>query len=277
MKWQVLIVLEYLINLNNMKQEIRLFFTALMFYTRIPCPSNIDHNEDALNKASRYFSLIGWIVGGLSFLVFHLSSFLFDQSIAVILSLATGILITGAFHEDGFADVVDGFGGGWTKQQILDIMKDSRLGAYGAIAILLLLLLKYSALNSLLLSSENWYLNFLIFISYHSLARLTSINIVFTSQYSREDEKSKAKPIAKSVGINEIIGAYFFGMLPLAFLINYNWQFIFIAVPLFILYYRSKRYFEKWLHGYTGDCLGAVEQLAECICILFYLGIWKYI
>ena len=88
-----------------MKQEIRLFFTALMFYTRIPCPSNIDHNEDALNKATRYFSLIGWIVGGLSFLVFYLSSFLFDQSVAVILSLATGILITGAFHEDGFADV----------------------------------------------------------------------------------------------------------------------------------------------------------------------------
>ena len=110
-------------------------------------------------------------------------------------------------------------------------MKDSRLGAFGAIAILLILLLKYSALNSLLLSSENWYLNFLIFISYHSLARLTSINIVFTSQYSREDE-SKAKPIAKSVGLNEIIGAYFFGMLPLALLIHYNWQFIFIAIPL---------------------------------------------
>ena len=217
-----------------------------MFYTRIPCPSNIDHNEDALNKASRYFSLIGWIVGGFSFLVFHLSSFLFGQSIAVILSLAAGILITGAFHEDGFADVVDGFGGGWTKQQILDIMKDSRLGAFGAIAISILLLLKYSVLNSLLLSSENWYLNLLIFISYHSLARLTSINIVFTSQYSREDEKSKAKPIAKSVGLNEIIGAYFFGTLPLTLLIYHNWQFIFIAIPLFILYYRSKKYFEKF-------------------------------
>ena len=248
-----------------------------MFYTRIPCPSNIDHNSDDLNKASRYFSLIGWIVGGFSFLVFYLSSFLFDQSIAVIISLATGIFITGAFHEDGFADVVDGFGGGWNKQQILDIMKDSRLGAFGAIAILILLLIKYLVLESLLLSLENWVFNLLIFISYHSLARLTSINIVFTSKYSREDEKSKIKPIAKTFGINEIIGAYFFGMLPLTLLIYYNWQYIFIVIPLFILYYFSKRYFEKWLHGYTGDCLGAVEQLAECICILFYLGLWKYI
>ena len=72
---------------------------------------------------------------------------------------------------------------------------------------------------------------------------------------------------------NEIIGAYFFGILPLALLIYHNWQFIFIAIPLFILYYLSKRYFEKRLHGYTGDCLGAVEQLAECICILFYLSL----
>ncbi len=263
--------------LKKMKDQIKIFFTALMFYTRIPCPSNIDHNPDMLNKASRYFSLIGWIVGGISFLVFYISSILFDQSIAVVFSLAAGILITGAFHEDGFADVVDGFGGGWGKQNILDIMKDSRLGAFGAISIVLLVLLKYLALDALLLNVEKWYLSLLIFVSYHSLARLTSINIVFTSQYSREDEYSKAKPIAKTFGLNEIAGAYFFAIIPLMLLVYQSLEFIYVMIPLFILFFLSKRYFEKRLDGYTGDCLGAVEQLAECTCILFYLGLWKFI
>ena len=100
---------------------------------------------------------------------------------------------------------------------------------------------------------------------------------MFTSQYSKEDEDSKAKPIAKAVGLNEIIGAYFFGIIPLSLLIYQSWEFIYVVFPLFTLYFLSKRYFEKWINGYTGDCLGAVEQLAECTCILFYLVLWKYI
>ena len=88
-----------------------------MFYTRIPCPKNIDHNPEYLNKASRYFPLIGWIVGGICFGVYYLSSNVFSVEIALILSMIAGILTTGAFHEDGFADVCDGFGGGWTKEK----------------------------------------------------------------------------------------------------------------------------------------------------------------
>ena len=260
-----------------MIKEIQLFFTAIMFYTRIPCPSNIDHNSQALNKASRYFTLIGWIVGILSFSVFHISFILFDQSISVILSLITGILVTGAFHEDGLADVFDGFGGGWTKQKILDIMKDSRIGAFGTISVVLLLVFKYSALNSILFNTDKWFFNLLIFISYHSLARLTSVNLIFTSQYVREDQDSKAKPVAKNFGLTEIIGAYFFGIFPLIFLVCQNWKFILILVPILLLLFLSKRYFEKRIDGYTGDCLGAVEQLAECTCLLFYIGLWKYI
>ena len=105
-----------------MKNEIKIFFTALMFYSRIPCPKDIDHSPEYINKATRYFPLIGWIIGGISFVGFFLSVLLFDSSIAIILSLIAGVLTTGAFHEDGLADVVDGFGGGWTKQRILEIM-----------------------------------------------------------------------------------------------------------------------------------------------------------
>jgi adenosylcobinamide-GDP ribazoletransferase len=261
-----------------MKEEIRIFFTALMFYTRIPCPKNIDHSPEYINKATRYFPLIGWIVGAISFLIFFTSIFLFDTNIAVLLSLIAGVLVTGAFHEDGLADVFDAFGGGWTKEKILEIMKDSRIGTYGVIALIFLFAIKYVSINELLLriGSTNFLVIALFFICYHSLARLTAINIVFTSQYSREDETSKAKPIAKTHSYKEIFGAYFFGLLPLVFLCSLDLKYCFILIPLFLLYYFSKSYFQKWIGGYTGDCLGAVEQLAECIILLTFLAIWKF-
>ncbi|MCH2231825.1 MAG: adenosylcobinamide-GDP ribazoletransferase [Crocinitomicaceae bacterium] len=262
-----------------MKEEIKIFFTALMFYTRIPCPKNIDHSPDYINKATRYFPLIGWIVGAISYLAFWLSSYAFDTNIAVFFSLIAGVLVTGAFHEDGLADVFDGFGGGWTKEKILEIMKDSRVGAFGAIALIFLFALKYLALNNLFvkIDTEDSVLIALIFMAYHSLSRLTAINIVFTSHYSREDENSKAKPIAKTHSYKEIVGAYFFGLLPLFTLCFYQWKYTLVLLSLFALYYFSKRYFEKWINGYTGDCLGAVEQIAECICLLTFLASWKFI
>lgn len=262
-----------------MKEEIRIFFTALMFYTRIPCPKNIDHSPKYINKATRYFPLIGWIVGAISFVVFYLSLFLFDTGIAVIFSIVAGVLVTGAFHEDGLADVFDGFGGGWTKTKILEIMKDSRVGAYGVISLIFLFAIKYFSLNNLLLKvdSTNYLLIALIFVAYHSLARLTAINIVFTSHYTREDETSKAKPIAKAHSITEIAGAYFFGLFPLFVLCFINWGFSVVLFPLFLLYFFSKRYFQKWIDGYTGDCLGTVEQLAECVTLLTFLALWRFL
>ncbi|WP_316751143.1 adenosylcobinamide-GDP ribazoletransferase [Pedobacter gandavensis] len=263
-----------------MKNEIRIFFTAMMFYTQLPCPKWVDHNPEHLNKSTRYFPLIGWLVGGLSFLAYWISNFLFGADIAVILSLAAGVYITGSFHEDGFADVFDGFGGGWTKSRILDIMKDSRLGTYGVVALIFLFGLKYLALHQLVLlnlPTAPPYILLLFFVTYHALARLTAIQITFTSKYSREDESSKSKPIAKAYSYKEVIGAYVFGLAPLLVLVTLYWQAIFVLLPLFLLYVISQRYFNKWLDGYTGDCLGAVEQFAEVITLLTFLVIWKFL
>jgi len=249
-----------------------------MFYTRIPCPQNIDHSPEYINKATRYFPFIGWIVGAISFVFFWLSSYLFDLNISVLFSLIAGVLVTGAFHEDGLADVFDGFGGGWTKAKILEIMKDSRIGTYGVIALVFLFGLKFFGLNNLLskVNSFDFLFIALIFVTYHSLARLTAITIVFTSQYSRDDENSKAKPIAKAHSYKEILGAYFFGLIPLIAICFFQWIYCVVLIPLFLLYFYSKRYFNKWIDGYTGDCLGAVEQMAECICLLTFLALWKF-
>ena len=253
------------------KNEIKIFLTSVMFYTRIPCPSFIDHSEDYLNKATRYFPLIGIIVGTISFFIFWLSSLIFNVYISVIFSLGAGILITGAFHEDGLADTFDGFGGGWTKDKILEIMKDSRIGTYGIISLITILLLKMFGLTSLFSQITNIYpakhelLIFLIFITYHSLSRLSAINIVFTSKYSTDDSKSKSKPVAKNNTYVEILISYFWGLLPLIFLSYFIPQFLFVILFIGLLSILSSRYFTKHLDGYTGDCLGAVEQLSEAV------------
>lgn len=265
-----------------MKKQLHIFFTALMFYTRIPCPKNIDHNPDYLNKASRYFPLIGWIVGGISFLAFYGASFLVSLSAAVIIGMIVGILTTGAFHEDGFADVCDGFGGGWTKEKILLIMKDSAIGAYGAIGVVLLFLLKFQLLSELVTiettTSQQSVLNILLFfIAGHSISRLAAISIVFTHEYSREDASSKSKPIAKSFSWKEVVGAFFFGLLPLLILSYFQYQILLVVLPVFLARYFLARYFQKWIDGYTGDCLGATQQVCEVIFYLSAIAIWKFI
>jgi adenosylcobinamide-GDP ribazoletransferase len=263
-----------------MKKQLHIFFTALMFYTRIPCPKNIDHNPDYLNKASRYFPLIGWIVGGICFGIYCLTAIVFTVEIALILSMIAGILTTGAFHEDGFADVCDGFGGGWTKEKILLIMKDSAIGAYGTIGLVLLFLLKFESLVQLITNAQKLDFGFgilLLFIAGHSVSRLAAISIVFTHQYAREDASSKSKPIAQNFTWKEVGGALFFGLLPLVILSFFQWQLLLILVPIFITRFYMARYFQKWIDGYTGDCLGATQQVCEVVFYMSIIGIWKFI
>lgn len=260
-----------------MKKEIAIFFTALMFYTRIPCPKWITHEEGMLNKATRYFPFIGWIVGAISFGFFYAAHFFVGVNIATGLGMVAAILTTGAFHEDGFGDVCDGFGGGWTKEKILTIMKDSLIGAYGAIGLCMLLLLKFTTFSQLAFTGFNWKWLLLVYVMIHSLARLTAISVSFLIPYAREDESSKAKPIAKAFSWQVVAGAFFFGLLPLAVMMSRHWAYVFLLLPMLVIIFFSSRYFKKWLGGYTGDCLGAVEQLAELIIPLTLLILWKYI
>lgn len=261
-----------------MKKELHIFFTCLMFYTRIPCPKNIDHNPDYLNKATRYFPFIGWIVGSISFLAFYLFSLFLSTETAVIFSIIISVLTTGAFHEDGFADVCDGFGGGWTKEKILTIMKDSAIGAYGAIGLVLLFLVKFKLLSeSISLFTHSIFLVFLLFISAHSLSRLAAISIIFTHEYSRDDASSKSKPIAKNHSWREVLGSFFFGLIPLLALSYFNYKTLLALIPIFITRYFLARYFQKCIDGYTGDCLGATQQVCEVVYYLSILFIWKFI
>lgn len=253
-----------------MKKELQIFLTAIMFYTRIPVPRWVNHDAEYLNKATKYFPLIGWVVGGIAALVFMGANYLFNTPIAIILSMAASVLLTGAFHEDGFADVCDGFGGGWTKEKILLIMKDSRVGAYGVIGLIFILSLKFYLLSSFITTQLPF-----ILIAAHALSRWAAATFILTHQYVRENEDSKAKPVAKQFLVSHFLIASLFGILPLILLKN-GYAFL-IIIPVYLMKIYLGWYFKRWIGGYTGDCLGATQQLCEVVFYLSALAVWKFI
>jgi len=259
-----------------MKKEIRIFFTALMFFTRIPCPKWVDHSEEYLNKSSKYFPLIGWIVGGGAALVFWGSTYIFPMPICILLSMVASILITGAFHEDGLADVCDGFGGGWTKEKILDIMKDSRVGAFGVIGLILALGLKFLCFGY---GPPDVLTIALLMIAGHSLSRFVAVSFLFTHEYARIGENSKSKPLATKITMGQLVIAKLFGVIPLILLAAFtkNYWIILLAIPVYLTKVLLGRFFKKWIGGYTGDCLGATQQICEVMFYLSFLVLWRFI
>lgn len=240
-----------------------------MFFTRIPCPKWVDHKPEYLKKSTKYFSLVGIIIGSIGALIYYGSSYILSHEIAILLSMVSTIYATGAFHEDGFADVCDGLGGGWTKEKILLIMKDSRLGTYGVIGLLFILGLKFLALRE----ASNYYIP-LILISGHSLSRFIATTLIYTHPYVRETE-SKSENASNNITSSMLIFNAFFAIIPLFF---FKTPYVFITI---IPMYLSKMYlgkkFKKWLGGQTGDCSGAVQQLSEVVFYLSIIILWKYI
>lgn len=244
------------------RRERDLFFTALRFLTRIRVPGSLPHSADGLDAAARYFPLVGLVVGAIGALVYAVSVYLWTPAIAVLMAMLTTVMLTGAFHEDGFADTCDGFGGGWQRERVLEIMKDSRIGTYGALGLGLLMALKFLALEAL----DNAGLVVAALLVGHTWSRLLAISYLIDLPYVRDDDSAKSKPLATQLSGN----AFRFAIvtaLPLVLLISL-WQFLAVAVVLLLWrWYFSYRMTQR-IGGYTGDCLGAAQQVAE---VLIYL------
>jgi adenosylcobinamide-GDP ribazoletransferase len=251
-----------------MKKEIRIFFTAIMFLTRLPVPRTTDHSNEYLREAPRYFPAVGWIVGGISSLAFWLFSRFISVDIGIAASMIAGMLVTGCFHEDGFADVCDGMGGGWTKEKILLIMKDSRIGAYGAIGLISILATKF-----LLLKEIPFFVP--VVLAAHSVSRLLPVLVMKTGVYAADPDQSKARPLAgPSISAANLIIAIVPGVAPFVFL---PWSFPLVIVPALAVAYGMYRWFFKWIGGYTGDCLGAIQQVTEITVYLSCILVWRYL
>lgn len=245
--------------------HLKLFFLALGYFTRLATPKDQDYTR--LPQASIYLPLIGWLVGGITGLCFYWADFLWAQTTAVILALICGIILTGAFHEDGFADVCDGFGGGYDKQRILEIMRDSQIGAYGALGLLLLMSLKISLLSTLPATSVP-----LLLLAGHSISRFQPLLLMRRYDYARSDNSKGSAAVFKP-GIQDLLFAGTIALLPLLFLPPVYC----LAIPVILLAnWRLGRYFYRHIGGYTGDCLGTSQQVAEIVFYLSVSALWTF-
>lgn len=241
-----------------------------MFYTQIPCYQWASSDNEDIKASSKYLPLVGIIVGACGGLVYYLTSFIIPHSISVLLAIIATILITGAFHEDGFIDVCDAAGGGGEKEKILDIMKDSRVGSYGVIGITLLLILQFTILVKILPQ-----MLVLTIIAGHSLSRFSAIAVIYSDVYARKDDKSsKSGSMVQKLSNIELLIAFATVLIPL-FAMGY--MYLILLLPVFIVNKISMNYFNATIGGYTGDCLGFIIKINE---VLFYLLVlivpWKY-
>ncbi|HLA12875.1 MAG TPA: adenosylcobinamide-GDP ribazoletransferase [Pyrinomonadaceae bacterium] len=233
---------------------IRRFFIAVQFLTRLPVPSSLVSSESELGKAVGFFPLVGVIVGAGAALVFALLQLVLPPPTSVLGAVVFAAFITSGFHEDGLADTFDGFGGGWTKDRVLEIMRDSRIGTYGTLALIFLILGKLNFL-SLLPQGQVWRW----LIVGHTAARWTTLPLCAWLPYARAEGQGKL--VAKQVGASDVITGTV--TLLLVFLLL-SWQAAFaVLLVTGLVTLLNGLYFRARLQGITGDCLGAVNQFTE--------------
>lgn len=246
--------------MKSYPEQLHLFFNALIFFTRIRAPKWVIFTPEYQARCVKYLPLIGLIVGIFSALTYWLAQFVLPESLAIGLSILATILLTGAIHEDGLADCCDGFGGGWDKHRILSIMKDSSIGSYGVLALILVLLLKFVAL---------WEIEevALALICGHALSRFFPLLLIQREQYVGREAESKSSSVISPLRSFDLIISAIPGFLSLLFLPALC---LTVIAPCLLLTLWLGRYFRQWIDGYTGDCLGCCQQLNEILIYLWF-------
>ena len=264
---------------RDWRQEPRLLLTAWVFFTRVPLPAAlaawVGYSPAMLRGSARYFPLVGMAVGALAAATYLAGAWLFAPAVAVVLSMIATILMTGAFHEDGLADSCDGFGGGYTRERVLEIMQDSRVGAFGAIGITLMLLLKYATLISLAETGQAGLVAWVL-VTGHTLSRAAAVGLMRFLDYVRVDTGPKAKPLADGISSGAFVVALAITALPFALvarLFENGWLLALGCFPVGLAAWAAGAYFRRRIGGYTGDCLGAAQQVAEVVFYLFAAGL----
>lgn len=261
-------------------QAIRHFLLAVQFFTRIPITGRlaawVGYSPALLRASAGHFPGVGWIVGmvaagmlaAVQLALPHGNAY--APLVAAIFSTLATVLLTGCFHEDGLSDVVDGLGGSHDRDKALSIMKDSRIGAYGAMAMVLAIASKTALLA--LLASHRLDLAMAALLSAHVIARLWPLYVISSLPHVGDTTQSKSKPLAEFISRRGLVSATLWA-LPAAVLLA-CWQGWPALVLALLPSAGAALWMRQWLHrrlqGFTGDGLGATEQVGE---IAFYLGI----
>lgn len=249
----------------NLAEEARLLLTALQFLTRVPVPGWTGFAPQRLNRCVRHFPLVGACVGAIGAAVLVAAAAGWPPLVAAVLAVMATAWLTGAFHEDGLADTFDALGGSASRERALAIMKDSRIGSYGALALVLVLGLRVALLAALLPQGAAAAATGVVLA--HALGRGAAVALMGALPYAGDAEHAKAKPLATRVRRVDVavaigwslalaVGAAALGMPPSRVLAALA------AAALVVVVMHA--WLARRLGGYTGDTLGATEQLAEC-------------
>lgn len=236
-------------------------WAALMFFTRLPLWRLHQPPRESFRAVVEYWPLAGWVTGGLMALTLYASSHFLPYSIAVLLAIVVRLLLTGALHEDGLADFCDGFGGGTDRQRILDIMKDSRIGTYGVIGLILYFALLFTSIVNIPFHKAAF-----LILAADPFSKMLSSQIVQMMPYARAESEAKSKMVYRKISIHSAVLLTIQGLLPVClyvFVVGLpsNWQWM-LLVPCLVMYGMYRLILSK-LRGYTGDCCGAICLLVE--------------
>ena len=259
-------------------QSLRHYLLAVQFFTRIPVTGRlaawVGYSPAMLRASAAHFPGIGWLAALLSAAVYAalhwaLTPNPLAPAVAAVFCTIATVLMTGGFHEDGLADVADGLGGSYDRERALDIMKDSRIGAFGAMALVLALLAKLSLLA--LLGAHSLLAALAALVGAHVLSRFWPLLIVRSLPHVGDTARSKSKPLADQISGQALVAAGLWCFMPLA-LVGYAQPAIYSLASIGLSALAAAwmaRWFARRLQGFTGDCLGATQQVSE---IGFYLG-----
>lgn len=250
--------------MRALAHEWRLVLVALQYFTRLPVPPLRRFDAQWLSQSVRYFPLAGLVVGASSALVLLGTAWLLPWPVATLIALAASLWITGAFHEDGLADTFDALGGHVPRERALEIMRDSRIGTYGAAALLLSLVLRWQLLVALQPAEAVVYL-----ICAHPLARAMAAALMASLPYVRLDDDAKAKPVAQPMGAGLATATLVIGLAPSLVVAGLDQSWILAlacgTAAAAVTHAMSRAWFRRRLGGYTGDSLGCAEQFGEIV------------
>jgi adenosylcobinamide-GDP ribazoletransferase len=234
-------------------------WAALIFFTRLPFWRIYQPPQASYKTVVEYWPLTGWVTGGAMAATLYFGSMMLPWVVTVIAAIVVRLLITGALHEDGLTDFMDGFGGGGNRERILAIMKDSHIGTYGVLGLILYMLLLGGALYSMPPTTAA-----LIVLGADPYSKMVTSQLVTMLPYARREEEAKNKTIYRKPTLAAGLSLTVQGLLPLALVIwltGIDWYGI-IFIPALVMYFLYLLILRK-LHGYTGDCCGAVCLLVE--------------
>ncbi|MCF2949865.1 adenosylcobinamide-GDP ribazoletransferase [Paraglaciecola aquimarina] len=251
---------------SYLKYQFNLFLLATSFFTRLPVTEYCHYSPSKMRRASQFFPLVGWLIAGILVLEFSILQPLLGLLPSLCLLLISSILLTGALHEDGLADICDGIWGGYSLERKLAIMKDSRIGTYGTCGLVLALLTKFVLWWQLAQQASL----ILALVLAYPLSRALAISLVQDMKYvsnqipcADKHKGSKSEPLAKPMTTQSLIfvlvtGASACLLLPLSTIF-----YLFIGCISFR--YLLKYWLNKHIKGYTGDALGTAQQLQELL------------